>query len=72
MKILTRRRVAGTMFGGRIGPTELIIILVIVLLIIGPKKLPDLARSLGEGLKEFRRGIKGSDGKKASKETEKK
>lgn len=43
---------------GRIGPTELIIILAILLLILGPRRLPDLARSVGQGLKEFRKGIK--------------
>ena len=36
-----------------IGPTELIIVLVIVLLVVGPKKLPTLGRSLGTGLREF-------------------
>jgi sec-independent protein translocase protein TatA len=36
---------------------ELLIILVIVLLIFGAKKLPDLARSLGSSAKEFRKGI---------------
>ncbi len=41
------------MFG--IGATELIVILVVALLVIGPKKLPELARSLGRGLAEFRR-----------------
>lgn len=41
------------MFG--IGMTELLVILTIGLLVIGPKKLPELARSLAKGLAEFRR-----------------
>ena len=49
------------MFG--IGLPELIIIMVIALIVIGPSKLPDLARALGKGLAEFRKAaqeIKGS------------
>ena len=41
------------MFG--IGTTELMIILVVALLVIGPKKLPDIARTLGKAMGEFRR-----------------
>jgi TatA/E family protein of Tat protein translocase len=41
------------MFG--IGATELIVILAIALVVLGPKKLPEIARSLGRGLAEFRR-----------------
>jgi sec-independent protein translocase protein TatB len=41
------------MFG--IGSTELIIILVVALLVLGPKKLPEIARTLGKGMAEFRR-----------------
>jgi len=38
-----------------IGMTELIVIAIIALLVVGPKKLPDLAKSLGRGLSEFKR-----------------
>jgi sec-independent protein translocase protein TatA len=39
------------------GPTELIIVLVIVLLIFGPKRLPGLGKSLGSGMREFKDSI---------------
>ena len=40
-----------------LGPTELIIILLIVLLIFGGAKLPKLARSMGQAQKEFKKGL---------------
>ena len=43
------------------GATELLIVLVIVLLILGPKRLPALGRQLGGGIREFRRSIGGDD-----------
>jgi sec-independent protein translocase protein TatA len=42
-----------------IGPTELIVVLVIVLLIFGPKRLPGLGRQLGSGMREFKDSITG-------------
>ncbi len=41
------------MFG--IGITEIIIILIVALLVVGPKKLPELAKTLGRGMAEFRK-----------------
>jgi len=38
-----------------IGPTELILVLVIALIVFGPRKLPDLGRSLGQAMAQFRR-----------------
>jgi sec-independent protein translocase protein TatA len=43
---------------GSIGPTELIIVFVIILLIFGGKKLPELARGLGKGIREFKRATR--------------
>jgi len=40
-----------------IGGTELIIFLLIILLLFGAKRIPELARSLGSGLKEFKKGV---------------
>jgi sec-independent protein translocase protein TatA len=42
-----------------IGPMELIIVLVIVLLIFGPKRLPGLGRQLGSGMREFKDSVTG-------------
>jgi sec-independent protein translocase protein TatA len=44
-----------------IGPMELIVLLVIALIVFGPKKLPDLGRSLGSGMREFKSSISGDD-----------
>ena len=46
------------MLGG-IGPMELIVVLVIALVILGPKRLPDAGKSLGRGLREFKGAIAG-------------
>ena len=61
------------MFG--LGTQELVIILVIVLVLFGANRLPDLARSLGSSMKEFKKGVndgKAEDTATARKEEEKK
>ena len=44
-----------------IGPMELIIVLVLALIILGPKKLPDAGRSLGRGMREFKDSLTGDN-----------
>ncbi len=53
------------MFG--IGTQELLIILVIVLVLFGSTKLPELSRGIGQAIKEFRKGLKDDDGKETPK-----
>ncbi|AGL01005.1 twin-arginine translocase TatA/TatE family subunit [Desulfoscipio gibsoniae] len=43
------------MFGGIFQPTHLVLILVVVLIIFGPGKLPDVGKAMGKSLREFRR-----------------
>lgn len=42
-----------------VGPFELAIVLVIALVVFGPKRLPELGRSLGKGIREFRGSVSG-------------
>ena len=44
---------------GNIGVPELIIIFVVALIVFGPKKLPELGKSIGKGIKEFRTAMRG-------------
>jgi sec-independent protein translocase protein TatA len=43
-----------------VGPMELIIVLALALIVLGPKKLPEAGRSIGKGLREFKDSVSGS------------
>ena len=47
------------MFTGILQPSHLIILLIVALVFLGPKRLPDAGRALGQGLKEFKNSIGG-------------
>jgi sec-independent protein translocase protein TatA len=42
-----------------IGPMELVVVLVIALIVLGPKRLPEVGRSIGNGMREFKNSISG-------------
>jgi sec-independent protein translocase protein TatA len=48
------------MLSGILEPAHLIVILAVALLVLGPKRLPDAGRAIGQGLREFRSSISGA------------
>jgi len=44
-----------------IGPLEIVIILIVALIVFGPKRLPELGRSMGKGIREFKGSLSGDD-----------
>ena len=44
-----------------VGPMELIIVLVVALIVLGPKRLPEVGRSLGNGIREFKDSLQNAD-----------
>ena len=55
---------------GRFGPTEMILIVVVILLMFGGKKIPELMKGLGSGLNEFKKAAKGEEQPANSKKEE--
>jgi sec-independent protein translocase protein TatA len=54
------KEVANTeVIAGVIGPTQVILIVVVILLLVGGKKIPELMRGIGQGMKEFKDASKG-------------
>ena len=44
-----------------IGPLEIVVILIVALIVFGPKRLPELGRSAGKGIREFKNSVTGKD-----------
>jgi sec-independent protein translocase protein TatA len=44
-----------------VGPLELIVVLIIALIVLGPKRLPEVGRSVGKGMREFKEAISGEN-----------
>jgi sec-independent protein translocase protein TatA len=59
-------------FLGIVGPWQIVLIIVVVLLIFGGKKIPELMRGLGQGMKEFKKATKEDSEPEEDKEIEKK
>jgi sec-independent protein translocase protein TatA len=53
---------------GNIGPLEVILVLAIALIVLGPKKLPEAGRAVGRGLREFRESLAGGNDDKHDEE----
>ena len=45
-----------------VGPMELVLVLAVALIVLGPKKLPEVGRSLGKGMREFKDSLSGITG----------
>jgi sec-independent protein translocase protein TatA len=60
-----------TMFGGRLGWGELLLIAAVLLLILGPKKLPEFGRSFGEAIRSFKSSLgSASESEQSGRRTE--
>ena len=57
---------------GRLGPTELLIMIGILVFIFGAKKIPELARGMGQGIKEFKKGLTEGEKEDSAEEGEEK
>jgi sec-independent protein translocase protein TatA len=55
---------------GNVGPLELVLVLAIALIVLGPKKLPEAGRAVGRGLREFKDSLAGKDDEREDEEVQ--
>lgn len=53
---------------GSLGATEIILIVLALILLFGGKKIPELMKGIGQGVKQFKKGLKGEDEDKSNQE----
>jgi sec-independent protein translocase protein TatA len=63
---IAEQREDKTLLTSILQPSHVILILVVVLLVLGPKRLPDAGRALGQGLREFKASIGGHESNESS------
>ena len=54
----------------QVGPLELLVVGIIALLVLGPSRLPDAARAMGKGMREFRSALEDPDGDEQRKRSD--
>jgi len=54
---------------GPVGPLEIVLILVIIIFLFGARRIPELARGLGQGIRGFRSSLRGDDGPDSDDDT---
>jgi sec-independent protein translocase protein TatA len=59
-----------TIILGVVGPWQLVVVLIIVLLVFGGKKIPELMKGVGQGIKEFKEGMNPTEEKKKEEKKE--
>lgn len=57
---------------GVVGPWQIVVIVLVLLLLFGGKKIPELMRGLGRGVREFKEGISGDEEKQSEKKKDEK
>jgi sec-independent protein translocase protein TatA len=54
----------------QVGPLEMLVVAIIALIVLGPKRLPDAARSIGHGMREFKNAVSGDDDERDRRDDE--
>jgi sec-independent protein translocase protein TatA len=68
MFLSLNRKIKKKVVMGNLGPTEIILIVLVLILLFGGKKIPELMKGIGDGIRQFKKGMNEEDKNKDSKE----